>query len=108
MEEKKYLQKLLEIGTHHNIDKKTRININETHVAFEGYPKKHPSDKNVLILLKSPFSENKKFYEFSIDTIGHVEDLGKVADENGESANKIRVWVEKGMPAILSESFIVK
>ena len=108
MEETRYLQKLLEIGTQYDIDKKSPVNIKDTHVAFDGYPQKHPSDKNVLVLLKSPFSENKKFYEFSIDSIGHVEDLGKTTNENGQSANKIRVWVEKGMPAILSESFIVE
>jgi inorganic pyrophosphatase len=108
MSENRDFQKLLDLNGIYNVDKPRARNIRETHAAFEGYPQKHPTDRNLLILMTAPFSVDSKFYEFSIDTIGKVEDLGKITNENGESVNRARIWIKKGMPAIISESFIVE
>ncbi|MCP4129822.1 MAG: hypothetical protein GY754_02280 [bacterium] len=108
MEEKKYVQKLLNMSDQFDIGRYRDLNIKETHTSFEGAPKKHPSDENVLILLTSPFSKNHKFFEFAINSIGAIEDLGTISAEDGQSSPKIRVWIKKGMPALVTEPFIVE
>ena len=107
MEDKQYIQQLLEVAGKYEIDKYRDVN-KDSYTAFEGTPKKHPHDNNVLILFTSPFSEDKKFYEFTMESIGTIEDLGTVSSTDGQNVNKIRVWVKKGVPALKSEPFIVK
>ncbi len=108
MNEIQYVKKLLELSKSYEIEKSGHINLNKTHTPFEGTPKKHPTDDNILILLTSPFTNNKKFYEFPINSIGSIEDMGTVTSESGETAYKIKVWVKKGMPGLLAEPFIVE
>lgn len=69
--------------------------------------KKHPHDDKILILMAEPFSKNKEFYEFTVDSIGQIEEIGTITNQDGESALQIRVWVKKGTPAIKSKPFIV-
>ncbi len=108
MNDKSYVQKLLEISGSYEIDRYKENDLNSTHRPFIGTPKKHPNDENILILLTDPFSNNKKFYEFPISSIGSIEDLGTITSESGETAYKIRVWVKKGMPGLAAEPFIVE
>lgn len=108
MTDNKYIQKLLSVGKHYDIDKKSHININEICRPFEGFPRKRKADDNALLLFPDPFSDAEgKFHEFSLDTIAKIDDLGKVTNTDGETANKIRVWVKKGASAVLSQSFTV-
>ncbi|MCL1911249.1 MAG: hypothetical protein FWG13_03490 [Leptospirales bacterium] len=102
------IQKLLTEGRQYDIEKKSGLNINETHAPFEGFIRARPSDKGVLLLFSDPFSIEDKFYEFSVDSISKAEDLGQIADEDGQTASRVRLWVKKGMPAIICESFIIK
>ena len=102
------IQKLLAIGKQYDIDKKSDININETHTPFEGFPRTRPADKSILLLFSDPFSIEDKFYEFSMDSIAKIDDLGQITDENGQTATRVRLWVKKGMPAIVSESFVIE
>jgi hypothetical protein len=81
--------------------------IHKTHSPFEGAARKHPNDDAILLLFTDPFKTDDEFYEFSIETIGYVEDIGTITSENGESALKARVWVKKGVPALKVKSFIV-
>jgi hypothetical protein len=109
MEERKFIQKLLAMSEKYEVTRyDSHSHFAETHAAFEGTPKKHPRDENVLILLTNPFVKNNSFYEFPRHAIGTVEELGTVTSEDGDSAVKIRVWVKKGMPGLKSEPFIVK
>jgi len=108
METKKYIQKLLSISEGYQVDRYRKKNLGKTHVPFEGTPKKHHHDDKLLILLTDPFSSLSDFFEFSLDSIGHVEDLGTITNEKGKSTTKIRIWIKKGMPAIKSERFIVE
>lgn len=82
--------------------------ISRTHRAFKGTPKKHPYDDTLLILMTKPFSKNNEFYEFTVDSIGHIEEIGTITNEDGESAMHVRLWVKKGVPAIRSKPFIVR
>jgi len=107
MEEKRYVQKLLEINERFTIDKKRNIDLKEDFIAFVGSPKKHPSNENILMLITNPFDENKQFYEFYMDSISAIEEIGTISSENCKSVYQIRIWVRKGTMAIRSETFIV-
>ena len=107
MEERRYVQKLLEINEHFTIDKKRNIDLKEDFIPFVGSPKKHPSNDNILMLITNPFDENKQFYEFYMDSISAIEEICTISSENCKSAYQIRIWVRKGTMAIRSETFIV-
>jgi len=102
------VRKLLEGGKNYQVDTLRDINLREFCTPFEGIPKKHPGDKNVLILLTNPFTDKKDFYEFSLESIINVEELETMTTEKGESLCKIRIWVKKGVPALKTVPFIVK
>ncbi len=59
------------------------------------------------MLITNPFDENKQFYEFYMDSISAIEEIGTISSENCKSAYQIRIWVRKGTMAIRSETFIV-
>lgn len=103
-----YLNKLLDISKQYDIDKKSFVNIHETHMPFEGFPSKSPFNTSFVRIFTEPFIRTGQFYEFSLENIDKVEDLGQITNENGDTINKVRLWAKKGSPAIKSESFIVK
>ncbi len=107
MDEKNYVQKLLGISKNYNIDKLRNINYRDEFHPFEGSPKRHPTNENILILITNPFEEDKKFYEFHLDTIIAIEEIGTVTSGDNKSTYKIRIWVKKGTMAVKSETFIV-
>lgn len=78
------------------------------YTVFEGTPKKHPNDDKILILLTDPFSKNHEFYEFTVDSIVNLEEIGTITNQDGESAIQVRIWIKKGMPAIKAKPFIVR
>ncbi len=105
MEQKKFVQKLIE-NKKTNMMQRAEIPKDKFHV-FEGTPKKHPVDTNVLVLLVNPFERNKKYYEFVLDSIADIEELETISSETGENASRVRVWVYKGSIAFKTEPFIV-
>ncbi|HNX24479.1 MAG TPA: inorganic pyrophosphatase Ppa [Spirochaetota bacterium] len=107
MDEQKYVQKLLEISKNSNIDKIRNVNYSEEYMPFEGSPKRHPTNENILILIVNSFEQNKKFYEFHLETISAVEEVGTLTSDDNKSVYQIRVWVKKGTMAVKSETFIV-
>ena len=107
MEGKKYVQKLLSVSTNYHIDRIRNINYSEEYLSFEGSPKRHPSNENILILIANPFEENKHFFEFHMDSISAIEEIGTLTSDNRQSAYQIRVWVKKGTLAVRSETFRV-
>ncbi|HOT18478.1 MAG TPA: hypothetical protein PLH80_01310 [Spirochaetota bacterium] len=107
MEEQKKLLELLQKSQTTIIDKDRKINFFEMHVAFIGTPKKHQYDKSKIILLSDPFSEKKFFYEFPVEAIGLVEELGTISSDDGKNALQIRLWIKKGTIYFKYEPFIV-
>ncbi|MCX8124938.1 MAG: inorganic pyrophosphatase Ppa [Spirochaetes bacterium] len=107
MEEQRKLLKLLQGNEKTAIDKYRNINFFEDHVAFVGTPKKHQYDKTKIILLSDPFSDRKIFYEFPIDSIDLVEEIGTISSQDGKNALQIRIWVKKGTLALKYEPFII-
>jgi hypothetical protein len=108
MDDLNYIRTLLEKSGSFDIDIYKDINLKKSHAPYEGTPKKHPTDKNILILLTNPFSKRSQFYEFSLESIGNIEDLGTITSEEGESAYMVRVWIKRGLTALKTEPFIVK
>ena len=107
MDEKKYVQKLLEVSKKYDIDKIRNINYGKDYVLFEGSPKRHPTNENVLILIANPFEDNKKYYEFHLDTISAIEEIGTIISDDNKSSYQIRIWIKKGTMVVKSETFIV-
>ena len=107
MEDNKYVRRLLEISEQFNIDKLRHPDFKEEYTSFEGSPKRHPSNENILLLVTNPFDDNKQFYEFNLDTVSAVEEIGTLSSEDSHSAYLVRIWVKKGTMAVKSETFIV-
>lgn len=100
-----FVQKLIEVSEkNYTLE---RANYSATCTAFEGVPRSHPHEKNLLMLMGSPYSDDRDFYEFSFDHIVHVEELGTATDENGDTLFLMRIWVKKGSPALHYTPFIV-
>jgi len=109
MEKLNYHTELLDLSPQFDIKKyDSTKNIKETHASFEGTPKQHPTDKNIIVLLTDPFDRESVFYEFAIDSVGSVEDLGTIISNTGDTAHKVRVWIHKGKTAIKSQPFNVE
>jgi len=107
LEDGKYVRRLLEISKQFNIDRLRHPDFKEEYTSFEGSPKRHPSNDNILLLVTNPFDVNKMFYEFNLDSISAVEEIGTITDKDTRSAYQVRVWVKKGAMAVKSETFIV-
>jgi hypothetical protein len=105
----RYIKKLIEKSQKEfSVQKYMVEDFKTTHRVFEGTPKKHPNDGNIMILLTDPFSKKKDFYEFTVDSIGHIEEIGTITNQDGDSAMQVRLWVKKGTPAIKAKPFIVR
>lgn len=105
----RYIKKLIEKSRKtYAVEKYRSEDINLTHRTFVGTPKKHPNDSMILILMTNPFSSTSDFYEFTVDSIGHIEEIGTTTNEDGDSAMKVKVWIKKGVPAIKAKPFMVK
>ncbi len=105
----RYIKKLIEKSDKQfTLEKYRKDDISKTHRVFEGTPKKNPHDDSLMILLTDPFSKKREFYEFTVDSIGHIEEIGTITNQEGESALKIRIWIKKGTPAIKAKPFIVR
>jgi inorganic pyrophosphatase len=104
-----YIRHLIEISKkRYDIEKYHGSDIRYTHRDFEGTPKKHPYDDDLMILLSDPFSTEKDYLELSVESIGKIDEIETITDTNGHSAMRVRVWIRKGTPAIRSKPFIVR
>ena len=77
------------------------------YVPFSGTPKRHPYDKDRIVLIPDPFSTQAFYYEFNTADIEGVEQLPSLVTLEGESVNMLRVWVKKGSVAVKSMPFVV-
>lgn len=108
MDDVSYVKRLINRSTAFEVDRFRDADINKFYTPFEGSPKKHPTDEKILVLIADPFSRRSRFYEFSIESIGTIEEIGTVSSERGENAYMIRIWIKKGMTALKTEPFIVE
>jgi len=63
--------------------------------SFYGSPKKHPYEKNRVILVADPFSDHTFYYEFNIQNILFIEEQPSITNMEGESVSMVRIWVKK-------------
>ena len=77
-------------------------------ICFSGTPRKHPYDREKLILINAPFNPNTWFYEFGIIDIMHAEDLPSIVTETGENIRMVNLWIRKGSFALKILAFEVK
>jgi hypothetical protein len=104
-----YIKKMIEkTKREFAVERYGDIDINISHRSFIGVPRKHLNDSKTLILMSDPFNKNREFYEFTVDSIDRMEEIGTITNEAGQSAIKVRIWVKKGVPAIKARPFIVK
>ena len=82
--------------------------LTESHVAFSGSPRKHPSDPRRVILVADPFSRNTFYFEFKKDDISYAETLPSIANAEGETITMYRIWVRKGCLGVRCTPFIVE
>ncbi|MBN1500835.1 MAG: inorganic pyrophosphatase Ppa, partial [Spirochaetes bacterium] len=89
------------------VNLRSKINFSEQHRIFEGTPQKDPNDPSKIILIVDPFSENESFYEFAVNSIAHIEEIGTISDNEGKNAIQVKLWIKKGTLAVESKPFIV-
>ncbi|MFP4385110.1 MAG: hypothetical protein ACLFST_12325 [Spirochaetia bacterium] len=76
-------------------------------VVFTGTPRKHPYDKEKIILIHAPLSSHIIFYEFRTADLMGIEEEANMVDENGVSLPMVKIWVRKGSTAVRFEPFKV-
>lgn len=83
-------------------------NIRDTHVSFSGSPRKHPHDKERIIIITDPYSTHAFYYEFKISDISYVEELPNIVNMDDEAVTMVRVWVKKKSIGIKCTPFVVE
>jgi hypothetical protein len=83
------------------------IDYRKNGIVFTGTPRKHPYDKEKIILIHSPLSTHIVFYEFRTEDILGIEEEPNIVDENGVSLPIVNIWVRKGSTAVKFEPFRV-
>lgn len=77
------------------------------HVPFSGSPRKHPFEKDKIILLADPFTGSTFYYEFKINDICYAEELANITNIDGDSVPMTRIWIKKKSAAVMCTPFIV-
>lgn len=110
MDQIKYFQKkLLKYSNEKfDVDKYREIDFFKTHTAFEGTPQKHPESKDKILILTDPFDQLAPIYEFTLKSVGNIEEIDTISSVDGESANRVRVWIKKGSVALTYKPFYVE
>lgn len=76
-------------------------------VPFSGHPRKHPLEKQKLLLINDPMGENPSVIEFDFNDILYIEDLHALITESGESLRLVKLWIRKGARGVILEPFEV-
>lgn len=79
----------------------------EASISFYGSPRKHPYEKNRVVLVSDPFSAHPFYYEFNISDILSVEEQPSIANLEGEVVSMVRLWVKKKSIGLQCTPFIV-
>lgn len=79
----------------------------KTHVSFSGTPRKHPFDRDKVILVADPYSTQPFYWEFKKADISHLEELPNIVATDGQTYPMARIWVKKMSIAVRSTPFVV-
>lgn len=75
--------------------------------SFYGSPKKHPYEKNRVILVADPLSEHTFYYEFNIEDILSIEEQPSITNIEGDSVSMVRLWVKDNSVGLHCTPFLV-
>lgn len=84
------------------------MNYLDNSICFSGAPRKHPYDREKILLIRTPFGYRTFFYEFRLADITHAEDMPNIVTENGESVPMVNLWIRKKSPALKIQAFEVR
>ncbi|MDR2402574.1 MAG: hypothetical protein LBD78_00925 [Spirochaetaceae bacterium] len=76
-------------------------------VPFSGFIRKHPSERNKLLLVYDPLGNNPRIMEFKIEDILHAEEIHSAVTESGEGVPLVKLWIRKGAHGVILEPFEV-
>ena len=76
-------------------------------LPFAGYPRKHPSEKNKLILVYDPLGPSPTAMEFKLEDVLYVEEIPSAVTEKGEGVPMIKLWIRRGAHGVILEPFEV-
>jgi inorganic pyrophosphatase len=103
------IDKYLEAAPIHDLSRTVaRSSWARGHVAFTGSPRKHPYDRQKLVLIADPFSTHTTLFEFRVADVAHVEELPSLFPEEGEGVTMVRLWIRKGAVGLRYEPFVVE
>ena len=74
-------------------------------VPITGNPRKHPYDKNRLILILESHDDRTVFHDFKLGDIAHIEELPNITKGEGVSLRQVKLWVKKNSWIIKSEAY---
>jgi hypothetical protein len=77
-------------------------------VPFSGFIRKHPSEKNKLILIHDPLGLSPRIMELKIEDILHVEEIHSAVTESGEGVPLVKLWIRRGAHGVILEPFEVQ
>lgn len=81
--------------------------LQKTHVAFTGSPRRHPYDSKKVLLVADPYSTSTFYYEFKSSDVSYVEEMPSLVNIEGETIPMVRIWVKKMSLGIRSLPFVV-
>ncbi len=81
--------------------------LQQSHIAFTGAPRKHPTDPYRVILVVDPFSHSAFYYEFKIEDIDFVEQLPSLVNMEEDVIPIMRIWVKKQSVGLRCTPFMV-
>ena len=105
--DKQYLSELVQISQNHEIEKHSEINFIDSFAPYNGYPRRHSTDKAKFILFADLFSSDAPFYEFPVSSIGRIEEIETISAPDGNSGVLARVWIKKGTKGVLARNLTV-
>ena len=76
-------------------------------LPFAGYPRQHPSEENIIILVHDPLGPNPTIMEFKIEDVLFVEEIPSAVTEAGEGVPMVKLWIRRGARGVILEPFEV-
>ncbi len=74
-------------------------------IPFSGNPRKHPYDKNRMILIMESHDDKTIFHDFKLSDIAHITELPSISKGEGGSLRQIQLWIKKNGWIIRSEAY---
>jgi len=84
---------------------KTSTDYEKQCVPITGNPRKHPYDKNRLILILESHDDKTIFHDFKLSDIAHIEELPNISTGEGGSLRQVQLWIIKDSWIIRSEAY---